>query len=158
MIEPVALAALEPVVRAAWGADTCDPVDVADWTTSNPARGQCGATALVLHDLLGGDLLLAEVTRDDGSRQGVHYWNRLPDGTQVDLTREQFLPHEHVGQARAVPRPPGPPLRCAEQYARLRARVLQGLPCAADRPCPRPYRVARSRSSPSTGSTSGTNP
>jgi hypothetical protein len=62
-------------------------VDADDW--SNPSRGQCGSTALTVHDLLDGDLLIAEVARSDGSRQGVHYWNRLPEGTEIDLTRHQ---------------------------------------------------------------------
>ena len=108
-------------VRAAWGADTCDPVDL-PWSPDNPSRGQCGVTALVLHDHLGGELLVAEVLRDDGSRQGWHLWNRLPDGSEVDLTREQFAPDEHVQEPQVLHRD-GPPKRCAEQYARLRERV-----------------------------------
>ena len=55
---------------------------------ANPSRGQCGSTALIIHDLLGDELLIAEVIRSEGSRQGVHYWNRLPDGTEVGLTRD----------------------------------------------------------------------
>ena len=50
----------------------------------NPAWGQCAVTALVVQDAFGGDLLRAMV-------EGVsHYWNRLPDGSEVDLTRQQF--------------------------------------------------------------------
>ncbi|MGY1698498.1 YunG family protein [Geodermatophilus sp. SYSU D00766] len=118
---------LTAAVRAAWCRGTCDDSDLADWSPANPARGQCGATALVLHDLLGGNLLLAEVLRPDGSRQGVHWWNRLPDGTEADLTREQFAPHEVVQAPRVVVRPPGPPRRNREQYLRLRAAVLRAL-------------------------------
>lgn len=59
---------LETAVRAAWALDTCDPVDADDWSAANPSRGQCGPTALTIHDLLGGELLLAEVLRTDGSR------------------------------------------------------------------------------------------
>jgi hypothetical protein len=81
---------LEAAVRAAWALDTCDPVDADDWSAANPSRGQCGSTALIIHDLLGGELLIAEVIRGGGSRQGVHYWNLLPDGTELDLTRDQF--------------------------------------------------------------------
>ena len=114
-------------VRAAWCRETCDDSDLADRTPDNPARGQCGATALVLHDLLGGDLLLAEVLLPDGSRQGVHWWNRLPDGSEADLTREQFAPHEVVQPPRVVVRPPGPPRRNRGQYLRLRAAVLAAL-------------------------------
>jgi hypothetical protein len=118
---------LAAAIRAAWALDTCDPVDADDWSAGNPSRGQCGATALTINDLLGGDLLIAEVTRGDGSRQGVHYWNRLPDGTDVDLTREQFADDEVVGEPRVLTRPAGLPKRCAEQYLRLRQRVLDAL-------------------------------
>ncbi|MGY1591081.1 hypothetical protein ACI79D_03790 [Geodermatophilus sp. SYSU D00708] len=122
-----ALDAVTAAVRAAWSRETCDDADLADWTPADPARGQCGATALVVHDLLGGELLLAEVLRPDGSRQGVHWWNRLSDGTEVDLTREQFAADEVVQEPRVVERPQGAPRRCAEQYLRLRARVSAAL-------------------------------
>lgn len=121
------LSDVEPHVRASWGADTCDPVDL-PWSPANPSRGQCGVTALVLHDLLGGELLVAEVTYAGGGRQGFHTWNRLPGGTEVDLTREQFAPHELVGEPRVLERPAGPPGRCREQYELLRARVRERLP------------------------------
>ena len=118
---------IEAVVRSAWARDTCDPVDAGDWSAANPARGQCGTTALVINDLLGGELLMAEVVRADGNRQGVHWWNRLPDGTEIDLTREQFASHELIQQPRVVPRPPGLPKRAAEQYLTLKHRVLHAL-------------------------------
>ena len=118
---------LEAAIRAAWALDTCDPVDADEWSAANPARGQCGSTALTIHDLLGGELLIAEVIRSDGSRQGVHYWNLLPDGTEVDLTREQFSDDEVIQQPRILRRPAGLPERCAEQYLRMRDRVLNAL-------------------------------
>ena len=121
------LADVGPAVRAAWCAETCDEVDVADWSPANPARGQCGTTALTVQDLLGGELLVAEVRYPDGSRQGYHWWNRLPGGVEVDLTREQFTPDEVVHEPRVVVRPPGPPRRCAAQYLRLRASVYAAL-------------------------------
>jgi hypothetical protein len=100
---------LEAAIRAAWALDTCDPVDADDWSAANPSRGQCGSTALTIYDLLGGELLIAEVLRADGSRQGVHYWNLLPDGTEIDLTREQFASNELVQEPRTVRRPPDCP-------------------------------------------------
>lgn len=73
--------ALASRVRAAWSADTlADP----RWTSSTPSLGQCAVTALVVQDELGGELLRAVV---DGVS---HYWNRLPDGSELDLTRDQF--------------------------------------------------------------------
>jgi hypothetical protein len=116
---------VEGAVRAGWGADTCDPVDLDDWHPGNPARGQCGVTALVLHDLLGGELVLGEV-HVGGERTGYHYWNRF-GSVDVDLTRGQFRPDEVVVGGRVVVRPHGPPKRCAEQYELLRSRVLASL-------------------------------
>ena len=118
---------IEAAVRAAWARDTCDPVDADDWSAANPARGQCGTTALTINDLLGGELLVAEVLRTDGTRQGVHWWNRLPDGTELDLTREQFASHEVIQQPRVMQRPSEPPRRAAEQYLTLKHRVLRSL-------------------------------
>ena len=60
-------------------------------------------TALVVHDLLGGQLLEAEVHHADGSPQGYHYWNRLA-GLDVDLTYEQFADGEVVGAPRLIER------------------------------------------------------
>ncbi|NUW33203.1 hypothetical protein HTZ77_17445 [Nonomuraea sp. SMC257] len=123
---------LRPLLRAAWGPDTCDPAGREQWRPDNPARGQCGTTALVVQDLLGGDLILAEV-QVDGAKVGNHYWNRLPDGTEVDLASDQFHPGEVVVGGRVQQRPPGPPRRCREEYERLRQRVLSALPEAAGR-------------------------
>jgi hypothetical protein len=77
--------ALNGELRAAWSAGTS--ADGGNWSADNPAWGQCAVTALVVQDMLGGALLRADV-------QGVsHYWNLLDDGTEVDLTREQFGPN-----------------------------------------------------------------
>jgi len=121
------LAAIDRAVRTGWSRDTCDPVDRPDWSPANPALGQCGVTALVLWELLGGELLLAPVVRADGSRQGVHYWNRLAAGIEVDLTREQFTAGERVGEPAAVAVPPGPPTRLATEHTLLRRRVRDSL-------------------------------
>ena len=63
------LEALQAAIRASWSLETCDPTDAAEWTPANPSRGQCAVTALVVHDLFGGQLLEAEVCFHDGSRQ-----------------------------------------------------------------------------------------
>jgi hypothetical protein len=81
-----------------------------------------------VQEFLGGDLLLAEVRKADGSRQGVHYWNRLPDGTQLDLTREQFTASETVHAPDVVPRPADLTAgRLFPQYQALSRAVRAGL-------------------------------
>ncbi len=123
----VTLRALEDAIRESWCIETCDPTDVPVWSTDNPARGQCAATTLVVHDLLGGQTLEAEVHFADGSRQGFHYWNRLP-GCDLDLTRAQFAPDEIIQPPQLIDRNLGAPWpRRIEQYLALRARVYAAL-------------------------------
>lgn len=122
----LSLELLRPVLRAGWGPDTCDPHDLEHWRHDNPARGQCGVTALVIQDLLGGDLILGEVFAGK-TKVGHHYWNRLLDGSVVDLTADQFHPGEVVVGGQVQRRPADAPRRCREQYELLRTRVLAAL-------------------------------
>jgi hypothetical protein len=118
------LAEIERAIRASWSRETVDPVDHDAWSPENPSRGQCAVTAMVVNDLLGGELLMAEVRYADGSAQGLHYWNRLAGGLEVDLTREQFEPGEVVGAPTSIPRPTDTKTaRLAQQYARLSGAV-----------------------------------
>jgi hypothetical protein len=117
---------LEAAIRASWSLETCDPTDIAEWTPSNPARGQCAVTALVIHDVFGGELLEAEVHLPNGSRQGFHYWNRIAD-VEVDLTRGQFASHEIVQEPHEIDRMPESPWRAHEQYLIFRSRVQAAL-------------------------------
>jgi hypothetical protein len=123
---PITADELRSHFLAAWGPDTCYPLMSGEWTPEHPSRDQCGMSALVVQDILGGDLILAEV-HVDGARIGHHYWNRLPDGSEVDLTADQFRPEEEVVGAKVVARPPDAPRYHREQYDLLRGRVLTGL-------------------------------
>ena len=83
---------------------------------------------MVAQDLLGGELLLAEVRHADGSRQGLHYSNRLCGDLELDLTRSQLSRGEVVGTPELVPRPPNVAHgRVAEQYRVLSERVANAL-------------------------------
>jgi hypothetical protein len=53
------------------------------YTPENPARGQCGVTALVVNDLLGGEILKTPLP------EGWHFYNRI-DGKRFDFTASQF--------------------------------------------------------------------
>jgi len=122
------LAELERAIRDSWSERSCDPVDL-PWSPANAAKGLCGVTALVVQDLLGGELLMAEIRHADGSRQGVHYWNRLPGGAELDLTRAQFERGEVVGAPETIPRPADTSTgRLAGQYRVLADAVSARLP------------------------------
>lgn len=87
------LAALQRAVEDAWSSDTADSPE--EWSASNPARGQCAVTAVVLRHFLGGVILVAEV---EGGHVGEHHaWNRLSNGLELDLTRKQFKRGETIG-------------------------------------------------------------
>lgn len=122
----VTLAEVGAAIRAAWRVETCDPIDTHNWTPANPSRGQCAATALVVRDLFGGELLEAEVLFRSGERQGFHYWNRLA-GAEVDLTADQFTEDELVQEPHVVDGPPTFPWVVAEQYIILRDLVFGAL-------------------------------
>jgi hypothetical protein len=51
----------------------------------------------------------------------------MPDGTEVDLTREQFASNEVVQEPQSVRRPAGLPTRGAQQYLTMRHHVLTAL-------------------------------
>jgi hypothetical protein len=96
------LAQLEQAIRDSWSLETADTDNA--WLPENPGCGQCDITSLVVHDLLGGELVAAEVYLD-GERVEAHMWNRLPSGIEVDLTRDQFKRGEVIGEPRVRPRP-----------------------------------------------------
>ena len=119
------LAELEQAIRASWSEDTASEDN--HWTADNPSCGQCDITTLVVHDLLGGDVLAADVFLD-GVRVEAHMWNRLPSGLEVDLTREQFRSGQMIGEPRVGRRPATfdpahPRYHRYEQYLVLSARV-----------------------------------
>lgn len=122
---PLLLTDIERAVRSSWGADTTTPGFRPHWSPENPARDQCGVTAMVLNDLLSGELIRGEVMVN-GERTDYHWWNRLGMGIEVDLTREQFRPEEVVTGGIVIPRPPTFVWLRAE-YELLRDRVVEKL-------------------------------
>ncbi|MFJ5558224.1 hypothetical protein ACIQCD_12555 [Streptomyces sp. NPDC093250] len=117
---------LDTALRTCWAADTCSPDDLPDWHPDNPALGHCDITALVVNDLFGGELVVGEVHLD-GTQRGYHWWNRLPSGIELDLTREQFRHGQTFTAPRTVERPPGPLPRRWPEYLLLRTRLTPHL-------------------------------
>jgi hypothetical protein len=123
------LAQLEQAIRESWSLDTSD--DPEEWSAENPSRGQCDITALVVQDLVGGELLAADVYLGD-KRVEAHMWNRLSGGVEVDLTRDQFKHGEVIGPPDVRPRPAEfapdhPRYHRYEKYLILRGRVCSRL-------------------------------
>jgi hypothetical protein len=53
------------------------------WTPENPAKGQCGVTALVVNDIFGGEIMKTLTP------EGWHFYNKI-NGQRYDLTESQF--------------------------------------------------------------------
>lgn len=65
-------------LRKSWS-----PQTARQWRADNPALRQCNVTALVIHDVFGGQILKTPVPG------GAHFCNRL-DGRRFDFTSGQF--------------------------------------------------------------------
>ncbi len=105
--------ALYDRLKAAWSTQTASC-----WTPGNPARGQCSVTALVVQDVLGGDILK---TRTPG---GTHFYNAV-GGVRWDFTVSQFdrpIPFEDLPSSREEAMADTSPA----QYAALRRRLGLG--------------------------------
>jgi hypothetical protein len=94
------------------------------WSRDNPARGQCAVTALVVQDSFGGEIIRCDVVGDNDS----HFYNKLPSGEIVDVTKSQFkidvlFKNERVADRSNLLSHP----ETAERYELLKAAVnLQG--------------------------------
>lgn len=83
-MKKITLEDLKEALEKSWSKETSS--DPKNWTPDNPAWGQCAVTALIIQDYFGGDLLRAAI---EGI--GSHYWNQLPNDSEIDLTKIQFL-------------------------------------------------------------------
>jgi hypothetical protein len=69
---------IQRALRRAWSSSTAS-----QWTANNPAAGQCNVTALLIHELFGGELLKTPLP------DGDHFYNRI-EGQRYDFTASQF--------------------------------------------------------------------
>ncbi|WP_445221505.1 hypothetical protein ACKWRH_16985 [Bradyrhizobium sp. Pa8] len=69
---------VQRALRKAWSLST-----FRQWTPDNPAAGQCNVTALLVHELFGGELLKTPLPAGD------HFYNRI-GGRRYDFTASQF--------------------------------------------------------------------
>ncbi|MGD6831295.1 YunG family protein [Sutcliffiella halmapala] len=69
---------LSDALFASWSIDSSTK-----WTEGNPAKGQCGVSALVVNELYGGEILKTKL------EEGWHFYNFI-DGRRFDFTYSQF--------------------------------------------------------------------
>ncbi|WP_431213838.1 YunG family protein [Puia sp. P3] len=73
---------VKKALQQSWDKQTCYPADISKWSEHLPETGQCAVTALLINDLYGGKIVF--------NQRLDHYWNILPDGKEIDLTKKQF--------------------------------------------------------------------
>ena len=78
------LCEVQKCLVTAYNSETCHPSYVSKWSPERPIVGQCAITSVYLHETFGYDIYDVMVGR---SR---HFFNKMSDGTIVDLTAEQF--------------------------------------------------------------------
>jgi hypothetical protein len=113
---------LERVLRGSWGVDTCYPKDRERWSPDLPEVGQCFVTALIINDYLGGRIAY--------NKKLKHYFNILPDGTIIDLTRKQFGDVGEIGIDKTFSREvlmKKAPKNAVQRYLALKRRVEERL-------------------------------
>lgn len=74
---------IEKALEVAWSIETTDPDSKDRWSEKNKALGQCAITSVLIFDLFGGRMIY--------DKKNFHIWNELPDGSQQDFTRKQFM-------------------------------------------------------------------
>ena len=80
---------LRQTLASIWDQETSDK---SDWTPAQPSKGQCAVTALLVQDLLDGEIQTVEAEEHN------HHFN-LIDEQVVDLTEDQFAsPPNHIGR------------------------------------------------------------
>lgn len=75
------------VLQKSWSATTSYERDE-NWSSENPARGQCVVSSLIVQDYFGGDIVRYAITSEGIDE--THYFNVLEDGTVLDTTRSQY--------------------------------------------------------------------
>lgn len=80
----ITLGDLKEALEDSWSADTA--FNRKKWDPENPASQHCWVTAMVVQRFVGGKI--KAIRLEDGDD---HWWNVLPDGTEIDFTKIQFL-------------------------------------------------------------------
>src|ERR1700689_2338790 len=105
-----AIADLYERLRRSWSLETSR-----HWRHDNPAAGQCGVTALVVHDYIGGSVMKTDVN-------GAWHFYNFVNGCRYDFSMSQFeslIGYSDIPSNRSEALADTTP----EQYEQLRSRV-----------------------------------
>ena len=78
---------LKKAIKDSWGRDTCHYKFLWDDKNLSDSAGHCRVVALIVQDYLKGEILYSHVK---GNKKWDHYWNKLSNEKEIDLTKDQF--------------------------------------------------------------------
>lgn len=73
---------LEEFLPKCWSKETAYKNE---WDKDNPSKNQCAVTAMIVQDIVGGVILCCPTSDGDS-----HFYNKFDDGSEYDLTEDQF--------------------------------------------------------------------
>jgi hypothetical protein len=106
------------------------------WSDENVLWGHCAVVALLAQDYFGGTLVRGSLENTKYAHLRSHYWNKLPDGDEVDFTSSQYsdlsigdLQGEERPRERVLPYPD-----TLKRYEMLEERFEQSLETSPTHP------------------------
>jgi hypothetical protein len=98
----------------------------AEFKPELPSAGQCYVTSLLLQDIFGGIIVSADILYKE--KYESHYWFKLPNGREFDLTSDQFdgdginpMPKSKIFGRWILRKPNG---KC-KRYLRLKKKIIR---------------------------------
>lgn len=73
---------LRTILETGWSEETAYIKCRTEWSPEKRSLGQCYVTARVLNKIFGWEIM--------HSKAPDHYWNKCPDGEELDFTSDQF--------------------------------------------------------------------
>lgn len=107
----------------AWIRQTARDFMQDEWSPDKPAFGQDDVTALVVHKIFGGRIILTAF-RHDGGEFLLRYFNELPDGYLVDMTHSQYGKKDAISDSGLPTIVSALKEICGSRYEMLMERVL----------------------------------
>lgn len=99
--------------------------DAKGWTAKNPLYSHCTPVSLIAQNLFGGRLLCASLKESQKYKHmKSHYWNKLPDGIEIDFTKPQFEDDYPNGLPWVKKEPEHTCLRCTTQMHNAGIRTV----------------------------------
>ncbi len=97
----VSIKRLKEAIMKSWGEDTCHYKFLWRDKSLPDSAGHCRVVSLIVQDYLGGSILYSHVK---GNMNWDHYWNLLPSGKELDLTKDQFSKNIKLVKSKKVSR------------------------------------------------------